>query len=316
MGIGYAMYADHSELDSLFLHPDSELAYDFSAKDFIFTFYDRFKYSQEVESVGALSGVARFPRLENTIGTRVTWVPSRWTYQAGYAHSSFISDGNFSYLNRSSEQFFARVAYGFAPATQAGLETSVALTDYDSTTRADNNSYSVGPYVGWRVTEALTLSVHGGLTYFAFDSVSATPAALGTASYSLNTYYANLQIEHHLTEFISHGLSFVHQVEPGVNKGSDYLESTEANYHADWSLTRQTTVGMTLLYERGTQPQGTLAGATTEEFERFGAGVSASHKLSKRITATVSYNYLRRTSNEAGRSPYQNRATIALRSQF
>jgi hypothetical protein len=317
MGIGYEIYADHSELNTLFLNPDSEVAYDFSAKDFTFTFYDRFTYSKEVESVGALSGVAQFPRLENSIGTRVTWAPSRWTYQAGYTHSSFITSGtsgnDFSYLDRSSEQFFARVAYGFAPATQAGLETSVALTDYVSTTRADNNSYSVGPYVEWQVTEALTLSVHGGLTYLAFDSVSATPTALGTASYSLNTYYASLQINQHLTQFISHGLSLVHEVEPGVNEGSDYLESTHGEYRANWSMTQNMTVGMNFQYEHGTE--GSVA-AVTQQYDRFGAGFSASRKLSARLTAGVAYNYWRRISKEGGGDYYQNQASISLRYQF
>lgn len=321
-GIGYATYLDHAELSSLFLRPDSELAYDVAVKDFVFTFYDQFDYSREVETVGALSGVSEFPRFENTAGIRGTWAPSRWMYQAGYAHYNYLSEGgDFSYLDRASEQFYARMAYEFAPGTRVGVEATVALTDYTSATRADNKSYSAGPYTEWRLTEWITLSLHGGFTYYNFNAVRGTPgsrppASPEAASYSLDTYYGNVQIDHRLTQFISHGLSAVHQVEPGVNQGSDYLESTEVSYRASWSLTRQVTVSANVFYERGTEPQDGSLGATAEEYQRLGGGPSASYRFSDRVTATASYDYMRRKSNEAGRSPYQNRASIALRYQF
>jgi hypothetical protein len=317
LGIGYAAYLDNRDLSHLFIRPDSELAYDVAVKDFVFTFYDRFDYSREVESVGALSGVSEFPRFENTAGMRITWAPSRWMYQAGYAHYNFVpKDEDFSYLDRASEQFYARVAYGFAPETRVGVEATVALTDYTSATRADNNNYSAGPYTEWRVTEWITLSAHGGATYFNFSSVRATPGSPAAASYDLDSYYARFQIDHRLTQFISHGLSAVHQVEPGINQGSDFLESTELNYRVSWSLTKQVTVGAHVFYERGTEPQNGSLAATTEEYQRVGGGPSASYRLSDRMTATASYDYTRRESNEAGRGYYQNRASIALRYQF
>ena len=317
LGVGYSKYLSHAELDGLFLSPDSEIAYDVSVKDLKFTFYDRFIYSREVETVGALSGVAQFPRAENTVGTRVTWVPSRWTYQLGYSHFNFISEGqDFNHLNRSSEQFLARVAYGLAPATQIGAEFSVALSGYTGQTQADNDGYSVGPYAEWKITETLSLSIRSGLTYYSFDSLPATPTTPRVSAYNLQTYYSGLEVNHRLTDSILHGLSFAHEIRPGINQGSDYLESTEASYRASWVLTRNTTLGAKLLFEHGIEQRRGLFGSTTEEYERFGGGVSGSYKLSKRITLTGAFNYLRRTSNEAGRNYFQSRASLALGYQF
>jgi len=321
-GIGYTKYSSHEELNSLYFSPDSQLAYDIVGNDFVLSFYDGLEYSQDVESVAALSGVARFPRLENTIGTRISWAPSRWTYQAGYAHYNFISAENeFSYLDRSSEQFFARVGYGFAPATQVGLETSVALTDYiTGSTQPDNNNFSVGPYTEWHVTEALIVSARGGFTYFAFDSIPASfgsrPISPGSPSFNLSTYYAGLGISHNLTEFISHDFSCSHDVRPAISSGSSYLESTQARYSASWSLTQNTTVGMNFVYERGKESAGGAVAVTTEAYERFGAGLSASRKLSGRLTAAIAYNYLRRNSTAGGGDYYQNRTSISLQYQF
>ena len=110
-GVGYADYFQHNELDRLYFAPNSELAYDFTVKDFRFSFYDSFSYSYDVQEVGALSGVAQLPRFQNTAGLRATWSPSKWSYQAGYSHFNYITDGSgsgdsgdFSYLDRSSEQ--------------------------------------------------------------------------------------------------------------------------------------------------------------------------------------------------------------------
>jgi hypothetical protein len=316
-GLGYAAYLDHRDLSYLFIRPDSELAYDIEVEDFVFTFYEQFDYSREVDTVGALSGVSQFPRFENTVGTRATWAPSKWIYQAGYAHYNYLSDdADFDYLDRASEQFYARVAYGFAPSTRVGAEATVALTDYSSATRADNRSYSAGPYAEWQVTQWLGLSVHGGVTYFNFEAVDATAVSPPAEAYDLDSFYATVQVDHRLTDYVSHGLSAAHQVEPGVNQGSDYLESTEVSYRMSWSLTKRLTVSGSVLYERGTEPQDGSLGATTEEYQRLGGGLSGAWHFSKRLTATASYYYSKRESNEAGRSTYQNRTTIGFRYQF
>ena len=345
-GVGYADYFQHNELDRLYFAPNSELAYDFTVKDFRFTIYDSFAYSYDVQGVGALAGVAQFPHFENTAGLRAMWAPSKWSYQAGYSHYNFISDNsgsdnngsgenNFSRLDRSSEQVFGRVAYSIAPATRVGLEASSALTDYAAAAQPDNVSFSIGPFTEWQVTEAFTASLRGGFTHYSFDSTAGAvpdstivlirPAA---PAYELNSYYAGLNLNHRLTEFISHGVSASHSIRPGINQGSDYTESTDAGYQVSWALTQNTTIGANFGYAHGTETQTQIPDEgpdpieigdlrpTNEAYDTFRLGLSGSYRLSQQTTVTLAYNHNRRESINAARSYFQNRVSLGLRYQF
>ena len=323
MGVGYADYLSNDDLDRLFFAPNSELAYDFSVKDFHFSIYDSFDYSYDVQSVGGLAGVSQFPRFQNTAGMRATWVPSKWSYQAGYSHFNFISDGSeFSYLDRSSEQFYARVAYAFAPATRIGMEATSSITDYNEDVQADNTSLSVGPYVEWKVTEAIGLNVRGGFTHYSFDSTlgsTNTPVRPAADSYGLDSYYANVGINHQLTAFITHGLSFTHQISPGVNQGSDVTESDNISYQTSWRLTDNTTLGTSFSYELGNESQSEKI--TNEKYEVFQAGLSIGYRISQQASLSASYSYIRRaskggTSSAGSRDYFVNRVTVGLRYQF
>lgn len=345
-GVGYADYFKHNDLDRLYFAPNSELAYDFSVKDFRFTIYDSFAYSYDVQGVGALAGVAQFPHFDNTAGLRATWAPSKWSYQAGYSHYNFISDNsgsessglsnnNFSRLDRSSEQVFGRVAYSIAPATRVGMEASSALTDYAADAQPDNVSVSIGPYTEWQVSEAFTMTLRGGFAHYSFDS---TPGAVpdstivlirpASEAYELNSYYAGFSLNHRLTEFITHGISASHSIQPGINQGSDYTESTDAGYQVSWALTQNTTVGANFGYSHGTETRTQIPDEgpdaieigdlrpTNEAYDTFNFGLSGSYRISQQTTVTLAYNHNRRESSDADRSYFQNRVTIGLRYQF
>jgi len=340
-GVGYADYFQNNDLDRLYFSPNSELAYDFSVKDFRFTIYDSFSYSYDVEGVGGAAGVAQYPRFQNTAGLRATWAPSKWSYQAGYSHLNLITDNSgssgtdFSYQDRSSEQVFGRVGYSLAPATTVGLEVSSSLSDYVDAAQPDNVSFSIGPYTEWQLSEAITLSLRGGYTYYSFDS---TPGAVpdsgivvirpASEAYELSTYYAALSFSHRLTEFISHGASATHSIQPGFNQGSDYTESTDLGYQVSWNLTQNTTVGANLGYSHGTETQTQIPPVgsgvidvddlvlTDEIYDTYTFGVSSSYRLSQQTTVTLAYNHYRRESNAADRSYFNNRVSIGLRYQF
>jgi len=361
-GVGYADYFKNNELDRLYFSPNSELAYDFTVKDFRFTLYDSFDYSYDVQGVGALAGVSQFPRFQNTVGLRALWAPSAWSYQAGYSHFNFISDNsgsessgsganNFSYLDRSSEQVFGRIAYSVAPATRVGLEVSSALTAYVDDAQPDNISFSIGPFTEWQVTEAITMSLRGGFTHYSFDSTPGSLPSLVTntapgvsnvivirpsvirnasESYELNSYYAGFDFNHRLTEFITHGLSASHSIQPGVNQGSDFTESTDFSYRVSWALTQNTSVGADFGYSHGTETQTqipelpetptvidpSLFAPTDEAYDTFRFGLSASYRLSQQATLSLAYSHYRRESNEEERSYFQNRVSVGFRYQF
>src|SRR5262249_17928335 len=162
------------------------LSWDISFEDGTLTLFDQFSYSSQVGTVSALYGLASFPRFDNTLGLKAAWLPNRWRVEGGYSHNDFFSDSTqFEYLNRSSEFFFARGAWRFAEATEAGLEASSSFTDYRLNVQNNNYSLSLGPYADWQLTPFIQVTLRGGWTSFVFSEAS------GNAPQSdISSYYA------------------------------------------------------------------------------------------------------------------------------
>lgn len=332
-GVGYADYLKHNDLDRLYFSPNSELAYDFSVKDLRFTIYDSFDYSYDVQSVGAVSGVAQLPRFQNSVGIRALWAPSEWSYQAGYSHNNYITQSgssqetDFGYLDRSAEQIFGRVAYSFAPATRVGVEASVGLTDYSSEAQADNLNASVGPFVEWQVIESLTVTLRGGFTYYSFDATPAStvrPVRPALPERTLESYYAGFGVNHKLTDFITHGVSANRSIQAGLNQGSDYIETTTVGYQIGWQATDKLNVGLNLTYGHGAEPQsqldedGVIISDDLEEeiYDTYQAGASASYRMTRRLTSSLTYSHSRRVSTGGSRNYFVNRVSVGLGYQF
>ena len=123
-------------------------------------------------------------------------------------------------MDRTSEQFFARTGYQFAPATRIGLEASAGLTRYSSDIQTDNNNVSVGPFLEWQITEAVNVGLRGGYVFYDFQGSAAT----GPGS-TLSSYYTGAEIRHQLTESISHGLAASHGIQQGFNQGDNILST-------------------------------------------------------------------------------------------
>jgi hypothetical protein len=308
LGVGYQHYMDHSDLDRMVLTPDSELAWDVKIKDLVLTLYDRVEYSQDVVSQGGLSGTAEFPRIENTAGARARWYPGRYGFELGYAHYNFFSESSeFDYLTRAAEQFFGRAGIRIGDASQVGLEASGALTDYDSETRPDNQNVSFGPYVDWQVIESLHLTARGGYTVFFND-----PDPLTGLESELESYYLGLDVNHRLTDFITHGLTVSRDVQQGVNRGSTYTEQLRARYFVSWAMTRHVSLSADFFYEHGKEPQF----GVVEEYDRLGSGAGVRWQATRYATVALNYRFTNKDSNFPTRDYQQNAVILTASYQF
>jgi hypothetical protein len=310
VGLGYIKYHKNDQLDRFDLSPDTELALDIAAKDFVFTFFERATYSQEVVNDAAVSGVAEYPRFDNTIGGRVTWLPGDWLCAVGYSHANFLSSSSdFDDQSRSSEQFLGRAAYRFHPITQAGFEVSGEITDYTKTNR-ESTTLSLGPYVDWQITDAFRVTARGGYVYYAF-SVTSTATNVDD---QVSSYYMGLVFDHRLTHFITQGLTVTHGIRPGVNQGSDYVQGTETAYQISWACTRNTTLATRFSYNFGTE-SAQLSG-TEENYDQFSFGAVFGWQMTRKFSSGLTYDYVVRDSDQAGRGYSENRVGMSIRYQF
>ena len=312
-GVGYAYtkYLKHSDLTRGSVSPDSELAYDFSVKDVVLSVYDNFSYSQETISQASLSGVASLPRYDNTVGTRVTWNPNEATFSVGYAHQNFVTlGGTNSLLDRVGEQLTMRAGYRLYPETTAGLEGTAAWTDYSGAAQRDNLNLTLGPFLEWKARPWLGIKLRASYVHYQF-----TPTNSIDHPASLNSYYGSLDIDHQLTKYISHNLGFSHDFQPSFSQGGDYVETTRIRYSISHAVRENTTLGLNLSYEVGQQPGGAVLGGN-EDFNRAGIGLSLRQSLTKKLSASLGYDYSNRKSSLQSRTYDQNRVTLSLSYTF
>ena len=303
--LGYVHYLRNSQYDHLEVAPNSALSWAIGWPNGSVSLFDQFSYSQQVLAEPAISGLAIFPRFNNTIGAQANWLPGQCAFEIGYSHNNAFSDSSqFNYLNSSSEYFFSRAGWRFGEISQAGLEVSSGLTSYELQSQNNNYSLSLGPYSDWQITHWLHASIRGGGVFYVFDS---RPAS--SQGKQLNAYYFGFELDHHLTDFLTHKITVQRDVRQGLNQGSSYLEELTANYSASFSLSSKISLGAGFTFEQGTQPLevlvnvfpfGTLGIPSTENYTRYGTTLSASWQATERLAASVTYSHWMRDSSLAG----------------
>jgi len=304
--VGYRAYQRNSDLDRLFIAPDSELAWDIPVEDFVFSPYDRFSYSQDVISQGAISGVAEFPRVENTAGLRVEWNPAQYVFQLSYGHEIFVPEtANFAYLARASDQFFGSAGWRFAADAVGGAEISASLTDYVSG-QNDNRNLSAGPFVEWQMTPWFNLNLRGGVVRYSF----ASPVAGGNPD--LLSYYVNCEARHRATEFLSHGLTLRRDVQQGLNQGSQVIEQLSTHYFIAWAFHRSVSLQTDFWYEHSREPQF----GVVEIFDRYGFSLGLTAQPLKHLGVGLTYRYALKDSNFNWRGYAQNVVTMNINYVF
>ncbi|MGA2247234.1 MAG: hypothetical protein ABSH48_19760 [Verrucomicrobiota bacterium] len=316
-GIGYLDYQKYSANSGLQVTPDSALTYAVSLDEVVFTLFDQFSYSREVQSEAALANVVTLPQLNNNGGVRAEWDPDQWVLLASYSQGDYVSDHANDFLNRSSEDLFARTGWRFAEATQLGVEASDSFADYQVVTQNNNQNLSFGGYLEWQVRPSLHLTLRGGPLFYEPDSAGQTKA-----NSSVNSYYASVEITHQITDFLSQSLNLNRSLQAGLNQGGSYLEQTTIGYLVSWSLTQRISVSASANYVDGQQPLAVSNGVYspfalsegTENYQQYGGGLQMTWRCTDHFSASVNYNHLQRTSNLAGRSYTDN--TVGLQFNY
>jgi len=316
-GIGYAKYLENPAYDRFVVAPGSELSFDLFVKDFRFTVFDRFSYTQNPLDVGSLSGVADYGALENTAGVNAAWDLYKVILSAGYGHLTWMSSTpQFDYLDRASELFNSRAAFSLNPALVAGLEGTGSLTAYDKRFLHDSLGYSAGVFAEWKLTGKLQVRSHVGYASYNFDTGGPVSLA-GNPS----TYYFAVKLDHILNEYITHSIEGSREVRLGIY--SDFEETYTLRHSTAWKIIRGVDLGTQLFYEHGTYPPSVFSppGSPTvvlpgETFDRVGAAISLSHQLMKKLSARVAYRFTMKNSDSNSRDYAQNSLTISLTYRF
>jgi hypothetical protein len=307
VGVGYNEYLDHNQYSTWFLQSGTELSFDIYVKDFWFNLHDRVNYVQDTSQQPALSGTATYATLNNTAGLSVTWDLNKLTLSAGYDHENVISpiSQQIESQDGATEMIYARAGLEVYPGVTAGIEGTGSFTTYDQMVLNNNNSYSVGVYADWQPGKAFRVQPRFGYTIFQFQQTSTN---IQTAS--LNSWYADLNITHQITDAIGYTLDAGHEVQTGIQ--SDAIEDYYVRPAIHWNIIKNVNLNTSFSYEHGNQGVGNVKGNLTETFDWLGVDVGAGYSPMKRLSVGLDYRLTLRSSNIANNEYTQNMITLSL----
>ncbi|MGA9778086.1 MAG: outer membrane beta-barrel protein [Verrucomicrobiia bacterium] len=307
VGAGYEKYFDHDEYSTWFLQSGTELSFDIYVKDFWINLHDRVNYVQDTSQQPALSGTATYATLNNTAGLSVTWDLNKLTFSAGYDHENIISPTSQQYESQdgATEMVYTRAGLEVYPGVTTGIEGTGSFTTYDQMTLNNNNSYSAGVYADWQPGKAFHVQPRVGYTIFQFQHTS---QSIQTSD--LNSWYADLNLMHQITDAIGYTLDAGHEVQTGIQ--SDVIEDWYVRPGVHWDIIRNVSLNTSLSYEHGNQGAGNVAGNLVETFDWFTTDVGASYSPMKRLSLGLDYRLTLRSSNVPTGEYTQNMITLSL----
>jgi hypothetical protein len=203
------------------------------------------------------------------------------------------------------------------PGVTTGIEGTGSFTTYDQMVLNDNNSYSAGVYADWRPGKAFRIQPRFGYTIFKFQHTSQIPASLlnllnitNTQTSDLNSWYADLNITHQVTDAIGYTLDAGHEVLTGIQ--SDAIEDYYVRPAINWNIIKNVNLNTSFSYEHGNQGQGNVTGNLVETFDWLGVNVGASYSIIKKLSLGLNYRLTLRSSNVANNEYTQNFVGITL----
>lgn len=306
VGVGYDKYVEHDHYSTLQLQSGSGLDFDVRIKDLSFNLHEKASYIQDSSQQSEIAGTASFATINNTAGLLATLDLNEITLSTGYDHENVISEsGQFQSLDRATDSILASGGVKVHPRATLGLEGTVAFTAYDEMVLNNNNAYTIGGYADWRPDSFLQLQFRAGYSILQFQHTS---SSIQTSAVS--SWYADLNITHHITDAISYSLDAGHEVNLGVE--SDATEDWYVRPGVKWNVINDLTLNTSLSYEHGNQGQGNISGNLVENYNWLTATLGLSYPLMKKLSASVNYRLTVRSSNIASDEYTQNMLELQL----
>lgn len=315
IGAGYAKYAKTKARDHFFLTPDSRLAFNIYAGDFVFDLHTQFTYTQQSYQQTEIYG-GNYGYFENVTGVTATWDLGKLIFTFGIDHEIYSpTDKQYDYQSRASELFSARGVVLLNPTTQLGLQAGFSLTEFDLkpgydtkgapayTFLSNQKSINFGPYFQSRLSAHLRTTLSAGYAIYFQEYESSFGKAGDSAA-----FYADLQVQHTVNARVNYSLNLGHQVRQGLT--TDTLDYYYFRLNPSWRVFDNLTLTAPLSWE------STTIARRNEEYQYWNLGLVASYRLSRQLNVSGGYYYRRRDSNVTGGSYLENQLVFNTRYSF
>jgi len=299
ISFGYSEYLQHHSYSTWFIQSGSALSFDLYIKDVSINLHDRFGYTQDSAREGAIANSGTYGTFQNSVGLNATWDLQDVTLSGGYDHQNIKSTSdNFEQTDHASEMVVGRVGLKLNPRLTAGMEGTVSFTEYEQKTLNDSVNYSGGVYADWQPGTYFHLKPRFGYTIYNFEQSSRVIKA-----HNQDTWYADLSVEHQVSEGINYTLSAGHETRLGIQ--SDTIEDWYLRPRINWSVFKAVDFSTSFFYEHGEQTSGGLPGSG-ETYDWYGGELKVGYSLTKKLSLNLNYRLTLRSSDQASREYTQN----------
>ncbi len=292
LGAGYAAYVREPSLSRFYILPGSNLSLDLYVGPVLINIHDHISMSQYAYQDPTVTGNGDASLLSNAAGLTAGWdVNDRIKTILGFDHADYVSLNGTrgENLSSGSELFTLSVPYALRSEASVGLEASGGITHFTGTTAHDANQWSIGAFVDSPVSEYIHVRANGGYTVYRTQITGIVPEDV-----NFQGAYGQLVLMHRLNQFVSYTLSGGRTVSFAFSGGTIVLDT--ANWHATWNLIEKTSLGTSFILEHGSQ-----IGFGAETFDRFGPAVNIGRNITDKLSASLNYQFLKRSSDQPGR---------------
>ena len=298
LGAGYSFYTQHSDLSQFYINPGSGLSFDVYIKDWKFNLHDRATLTQNSYENPASTGGRNNSFLQNDIGVSALWDLSRVVVNLGYDHVDYVGVNNQSTQpDSASENFSLNVGFKLRPEIMVGLEGGLGLVRYDRSgssnvvVASDAMQWNAGAFSIVQLSEHLSARLDGGYTVYVPENAQAAGIS------EMDSLYFQFSATHEITPHISYSLSAGHSVDFAYN-GQAY-ERLFVRLSPNWNVVRNFSISTPVWWEQGTQ-----LSAQALKYDQYGAGITVGRPLTQKLTASVYYQFVLRTTDQT--SSYYN----------
>ena len=301
---GYSFYSQNSALDQFFFNPGSGLSFDIYIGSWVIDLHDRLTMSENSYNNPTAHEAQGTSTFQNDGGVSGMWDLNKLVVNVGYDHVNYMNlgQGGASQPDSSTENLSINTGVRMTPTIMVGPEVGGTLVTYDQTGSAlvsNGTQWSAGAFSSFQVSEHLSLRLDGGFTDY-------TPETTKTnLNQTMTGLYFQLSLSHQVNEHVSYTVSAGRSIDFSYNGLYDRLFFTVS---PSWLIIRDFAFSTPLSWEQDTR-SGT-------SYSQWSAGFLVGHPITKKLSASLSYQWIDETSNQANYSYTANIAGLNFTYQF
>ena len=316
LGAGYSYYFQHSQYNQFYINSGSGLSFDVFVGDCKINLHDQISISQYTyENPGVNVGNANTEFLQNSAGVSATYNLENLVPSIGYDHVDYVPLNNDSTSPQTtSENFTGSLGCPLRDELLVGGEAGGSLVDfsyngsdaaYYDTTGA--SQWYVGAYGTSQISDFLSANLHVGYTEYYSDS---TPTSESSGSHP-GLYFSG-SLTHQVNQWLNYTLTAGRSTD--LSSAGQPQTRTYIQLNPSYALLHNYTITTPFSYQTGTRLG--YAGSGSSDYDQFTIGIQVSRVITKKLSASLGYQYVEEDSQNAGLSYTVDIISLNLTYQF